>query len=164
MREGWIDDGWRSVMREAQPRRRCHRDQVQVISLFLSNGAIWGWGRCWVRRDMLLVRSPCCFSLSLSSIFLGWKSFEGKIKPKNEFWVRQGILQSTRKMNSVWPNFLELPNTHVYGEAFPEIVWSQNKRSLKYREYACLRIHYFVKIRLKYRGRLNNFGGLWQKF
>ena len=98
-------------------------------------------------------------SLSLSSIFLGWKSFEGKIKPKNEFWVRQGILQSTRKMNSVWPNFLELPNTHVYEKAFPEIVWSQNKRSLKYREYACLRIHYFVKISLKYRGPTQQFWG-----
>ena len=43
---------------------------------------------------------------SLSSIFLGWKSFKGKIKPENELRVRQGILQSTRKMNSIWPNFL----------------------------------------------------------
>ena len=39
--------------------------------------------------------------LSLSSIFLRWKSFEGKIKPENELRVRQGILQSTWKMNSV---------------------------------------------------------------
>ena len=43
--------------------------------------------------------SSCCFSLS--SIFLGWKSFEGKIKPENELRVRQGILQSMRKMNSI---------------------------------------------------------------
>ena len=26
MREGWIDDGWQLVMREARPRRRCCRD------------------------------------------------------------------------------------------------------------------------------------------
>ena len=27
MREGWIDDGWRLVKREARPRRQCRRDQ-----------------------------------------------------------------------------------------------------------------------------------------
>ena len=47
------------------------------------------------------MRSLFAVSLSLSSIFLGWKSFEGKIKPENEFQVRQGILRSTWKMNSV---------------------------------------------------------------
>ena len=28
MREGWINDGWQSVMREARPRQQCRRDQV----------------------------------------------------------------------------------------------------------------------------------------
>ena len=43
--------------------------------------------------------SSCCFSLS--SIFLGWKSFEGKIKPEMVLRVRRVILQSTRKLISV---------------------------------------------------------------
>ena len=40
--------------------------------------------------------SSCCFSLS--SIFLGWKSFEGKIKPEMVLWVTGLILQLTHKM------------------------------------------------------------------
>ena len=43
--------------------------------------------------------SSCCFSLS--SIFLGWKSFEGKIETKIDFRLGRGILQSTRKLISV---------------------------------------------------------------
>ena len=43
--------------------------------------------------------SSCCFSLF--SIFLAWKSFEGKIKPEMVLQVRGLILQSTRKMISV---------------------------------------------------------------
>ena len=43
--------------------------------------------------------SSYCFSLS--SIFLGWKSFKGKIKPEMVLQVRSLILQSTRKMISV---------------------------------------------------------------
>ena len=75
-----------------------------AISLVLGcdkTSAIWGWGRCWVRRDQWFWCDLLAVSLSLSSIFLGWKSFEGKIKPENELRVRQGILQSMRKMNSI---------------------------------------------------------------
>ena len=43
--------------------------------------------------------SSCCFSLF--SIFLGWKSFEGKIKPEMVLRVKGLILQSTYKMISV---------------------------------------------------------------
>ena len=50
---------------------------------------------------LLLVRSLLVVSLSLSSIFLGWKSFEGKIKPEIVLRVRRVILQSTRKLISV---------------------------------------------------------------
>ena len=100
------------------------------LSLMVSSGVGASAGcdetRFWC--DLLALS----LSLSLSSIFLGWKSFEGKIKPENEFQVRKGILQSTWKMNSVWPNFLELPNTHVYGKTFPKMVWSQNKHSLSF--------------------------------
>ena len=39
--------------------------------------------------------------LSLSSIFLGWKSFEGKIKPELVLRVKRVILRSTRKLISV---------------------------------------------------------------
>ena len=49
---------------------------------------------------LLLVRSLLVVSLSLSSIFLGWKSFEGKIKPEMVLRVRRVILQSTRKLIS----------------------------------------------------------------
>ena len=81
----------------AVPSRSSSGDQPLSLSLTVRFGVGAGVGcdeTCfWC--DLLAV------SLSLSSIFLGWKSFEGKIKPKNEFWVRQGILQSTRKMNSV---------------------------------------------------------------
>ena len=45
------------------------------------------------------VISSCCFSLF--SIFLRWKSFEGKIKPEMVLRVRGLILQSTRKMISI---------------------------------------------------------------
>ena len=41
------------------------------------------------------------YYFSLFSIFLGWKSFEGKIKPKMVLRPKQCILQSTQKMNSV---------------------------------------------------------------
>ena len=37
--------------------------------------------------------SSCCFPLS--SIFLGWKSFENKIKLEMVLWVRGHILPST---------------------------------------------------------------------
>ena len=50
---------------------------------------------------LLLVRSLLVVSLSLSSIFLGWKSFKGKIKPEMVLRVRRVILQSTRKLISV---------------------------------------------------------------
>ena len=84
-------------------------------------------------RPMLLVRFPYCFSLSLSSIFLGWKSFEGKMKPEMDLHPKCLILQSTQNINSVWPNFQYLPNTHTSVKAFPEILWSQNKRNLRVR-------------------------------
>ena len=47
------------------------------------------------------MRSPCCFSLSLSSIFLRCNSFEGKIKPKMVLHPSSLILQSTQKTNYV---------------------------------------------------------------
>ena len=43
----------------------------------------------------LLVQSPCCFSLSLSSIFLGPNSFKGKYKRKWFYRVRRHILRLT---------------------------------------------------------------------
>ena len=78
-------------------------DSGGAISLVLGcdeTGAIWGWGRCGCDETGASSAISLLF-LSLSSIFLRWKSFEGKIKPENELRVRQGILQSTRKMNSI---------------------------------------------------------------
>ena len=54
-----------------------------VLGCDLGGGAIWS----------------CYFSLSF--IFLGWKSFEGKIETKIDFRLGRGILQSTRKLISV---------------------------------------------------------------
>ena len=48
---------------------------------------------------MLLVQSPCCFSLS--SIFLGCNSFEGKIEHDIMLCPKCLILWSTRNTNSV---------------------------------------------------------------
>ena len=53
-------------------------------------------------RPVLLVRSPCYFSLSLSLLFSwGCNSFEGKIKPEMVLHPSNLILQSTQKTNSV---------------------------------------------------------------
>ena len=68
--------------------------------------------------------------LFLSFIFLGCNSFEGKIKPEMVLRLSSIILQSTQKTNSVWSNFLYLPNTHTGVKAFPKMVWSKNKHGL----------------------------------
>ena len=49
-------------------------------------------------------RSSCSFSLSLSSVFQGRKSFEVKMKTEIIFHCFGYILWSTRKYFSVWPN------------------------------------------------------------
>jgi len=62
-----------------------------AISLVL--GCDLAGARC--DETVLLVRSPCCFSLSLSSIFLRPNSFKGKYKRKWFYRVRRHILRLT---------------------------------------------------------------------
>ena len=80
----------------------------------------------------------CLWGVSVSC-----NSFEGKIELEMVLHSKPLILQSTRNINSVWPNFQYLPNTHAGVKAFLEILWSQNKCSLNYK----------IQIRLK--GKLN---------
>ena len=69
--------------------------------------------------------------LSFSSIFLGYNSFQGKIEPEIILCPKCLILRSTWNTNSVWPNFQYLPNRAAGVKAFLEMLWSQNKRSLR---------------------------------
>ena len=107
-------------------------------------GCLWivmreGWAKM---RDRWWVFVPelgwanhlCSFFLLSSSLSLfvskSWNSFEGKIETKIHFRLGWVTLRSTRKLISVWPNFLCLPNTWAGVKWFPEILFSQNKRSL----------------------------------
>ena len=47
------------------------------------------------------MRSLFAVSLSLSSIFLGWKSFEGKMETEIHFRLGRAILRSTWKLISI---------------------------------------------------------------
>ena len=78
-------------------------------------------------------------SLSLSSIFLGCNSFEGKIEPEIILRPKCLILRSMWNTNSVWPNFQYLPNRAAGVKAFPEMLWSQNKCSLNFDRF-CMTI------------------------
>ena len=69
-------------------------------------------------------------SLDLSSIFLGCNWFEGKIELEMVLCQKRVILRSTRKLISVWPNFLCLPNTQRGVKWFLETLFSQNKCTL----------------------------------
>ena len=51
-------------------------------------GADAGYDKTGASGVISLLFLSLSLSLSLSSIFLGWKSFEGKIKPENELPVR----------------------------------------------------------------------------
>ena len=70
---------------------------VQRDRCDLGLGSVLGCNETNAWCDLFLL----FLSLSLSSIFLGWISFEGKIKLEMVLRVRQGILRSTQKMNSV---------------------------------------------------------------
>ena len=100
--------------------------------------------RCWgaTREPMMGCDEPvlgcdepmlgCAISsgyFSLSSIFLGCNSFEGKIKPEMVLHQRGLILWSTQKINFSWPNFQYVPNIERGVKGFPEIVFRRNKRS-----------------------------------
>ena len=80
--------------------------------------------RLWVRS-----LSGCDLSLSLYAWVQKW--FEVKIFPSNHFRPTSLILQSTLKIFSVLPNFLDQSNSLFYGKAFLNLVWNQNKRSLR---------------------------------
>ena len=107
------------------------------------SGGAWRWG--WVCAISLVLGCDeqvlgcdepvlgCAISFgcfSLSSIFLGCNSFEGRIRPKMILHERGLIVQSTQKINFNWPNFQYIPNTERGVKGFPEIIFSRNKRSL----------------------------------
>ena len=70
-------------------------------------------------------------SLSLSSIFLGWNSFEGKIQTEMVLQGQKAYFAVNGNDFLFDPIFLAHPNNRIYGKAFPEVIWSQNKHSLK---------------------------------
>ena len=70
-------------------------------------------------------------SLSLSlSLRLTQKWFEVKIWASNHFRGQRLILHGQLQITSGKFIFHAQPNTRIYGKAFPEVVWSQNKHSL----------------------------------
>ena len=91
--------------------QQCLGGAIQPVLGCDEIGAIWGWGRWrdrrfsfWCDRNFSFccdAISFCCFSLSLSSIFLGWKSFEGKMETEIHFRLGRAILQSTWKLISI---------------------------------------------------------------
>ena len=85
--------------------------------------------RCFTRRNLagagcdetvLLVRSPCRFSLS--SIFLGRNSFEGKIQTEIVLQGQRAYFTVNGNDFPFDPIFLAHPNTRIYGKAFPEVI------------------------------------------
>ena len=79
--------------------------------------------RLWVRS-----LSGCDLSLSLCvSPEMVWsENFPFKPFPPTSL-----ILQSTLKIFSFLPNFLDQSNSLFYGKAFLNLVWNQNERSLR---------------------------------
>ena len=75
-------------------------------------------------ETVLLVRSPCCFSLSLSlsSIFLGRNSFEGKIQTEMVLQGQRAYFTVNGNDFPFDPIFLAHPNIRIYGKAFLEVI------------------------------------------
>ena len=75
---------------------------------------------------------PLARSLSLSlSARLTQKWFEVKIWASNHFCGQRLILHGQLQITSGKFIFHAQPNTRIYGKAFSEVVWSQNKHNLK---------------------------------
>ena len=75
-------------------------------------------------------------SLSLSLSLCTWvrKWFEVKIFTSNQFRVKAFKTHGQMKIISGKFIFHAQPNTRIYGKAFLEVIWSQNKHSLSKRE------------------------------
>ena len=79
--------------------------------------------RCWVRRDRAFGAISLLFlSLSLSSIFLWWNSFEGKIQTEMVLQGQRAYFAVNGNDFPFDPIFLAHPNTRIYGKVFPEVI------------------------------------------
>ena len=97
------------------------------------------WGRWWslVCGSELGAWSSVC-GLELGEHLLLWvrvrelkrKLFEVKMRTEIVLLPWSLILRSTLKIFSVWPNFLDQPNSLFYEKTFMKLVWNQNKHSL----------------------------------
>ena len=88
--------------------------------------------RCWgATRSMLLVWWVAyCFSLS--SIFLGWKSFEGKNRTWIGFTGQEGYFQINAKIDFHFAQFYVLTKYMRGVKWFPKTCFSQNKHTLSW--------------------------------
>ena len=77
--------------------------------------------------------SGCDLSLSLSLCAWVRKWFEVKIFTSNHFRVKAIKTHGQLKIFSGKFIFHAQPNTHIYGKAFLEVIWSQNKHSLNFK-------------------------------
>ena len=132
-----------------------------VGSLFVGS-TISGWrSRRWCddlhflgSRSLALSLSLCLrvwvLSLSLSLFARLWKWFEGKILAENIFRVKG--LNFTVNWNSFPENPFSIrnqtpANTCIYGKAFSEAIWTQNKHSLTGKEEKLWRRWQSTKVR-----------------
>ena len=74
---------------------------------------------------------PLSLFLSLCLCAWVWKWFEVKIFTSNHFWVK--ALKTHGHLKIIFEKFIfhAQPNTRIYGKAFSEVIWSQNKHSLR---------------------------------
>ena len=80
------------------------------------------------RKALGSCRDLGAISLSLCAWVQKW--FEVKIFTSNHFRVKP--TKTHGQLKSIFGKFIfhAQPNTRIYGKAFPEVIWSQNKHSL----------------------------------
>ena len=104
---------------------------------------VWGWAVAHSPHSLffLSLSLPFCYvrESSFLSLFLSLrvcefqKWFEGKIKTEMLLQGQRPYFMVNGNNFPFDPIFLAHPNTRIYGKAFPEMIWSQNKHSLSYK-------------------------------
>ena len=123
--EEWVELGDRTTMRE----------RIEWLSsAWVSEWDACEWAR-WVSELRFKWADLSSFSLSISLFaHLTRKWFEVKIFTSNHFQGQRLILHGQLKIFFGKFIFHAQPNTSIYEKTFPEVIWSQNKRSLIYKK------------------------------